>query len=134
MVGRAARILRSSSIFPSFNGTLKSALTRTRFPDGSGRSSSWGTATFVWSLLGADELHQIDQTVGVAPLVVVPAEHLDQVAHGHGERRVEGAAGGRADDVGRHDRIHRVDEHFLQWALRGGRLEGLVDLVHRDVA
>ena len=74
------------------------------------------------SLVGrADDLHQVDEAVRVAPLVVVPAEHLDQVAHGHGEARVERARRRRADDVGRHQRIVAVDEHVGQRAARRPR-------------
>ena len=52
-----------------------------------------------------DDLDQVDQAVRVAPLVVVPAHHLDEVAHRHRERRVERARRRRADDVGGDDRV-----------------------------
>src|SRR5699024_5561329 len=63
---------------------------------------------------GADELGHIDQSAGVAPLVVVPAEDLDLVAEGHGHPRVQGAGGRGADDVGRDDRVLGVDQHVLE--------------------
>src|SRR5690606_25936375 len=56
-----------------------------------------------------------------------------QVAHRHGERRVEGDRGGAAHDVGGHDRVLRVDEHLGERAVGGGGTEGLVHLVHGDV-
>ena len=43
---------------------------------------------------------QLGQTVGVAPLVVVPAQYLDQVSFHHGELGVEETRGWGADDVG----------------------------------
>jgi len=38
-----------------------------------------------------DSLGELDEAVGESPLVVVPAEHLDLVAEGHGEQGVKGA-------------------------------------------
>src|SRR5215471_12384306 len=98
IVGRAARMRRSSVISPSRSGTLKSARSRTRRPSSGGRSSSVGTPVIGGSALvgGADDQGQVDEAVRVAPLVVVPAEHLDQAADGLGKRGVEGAGGGRA--------------------------------------
>src|SRR5205807_1966815 len=63
----------------------------------------------------ARQLQQVDEPVGVAPLVVVPAEHLGQAlapvqGQHHRQRGVEDAGGGRAHDVGGHDRVLRVHE------------------------
>ena len=71
---------RSSSITPSRNGTLKSTRTSTRVPalerqvfearqvNGHRRAGIGATC--------ADERDEVDEAVRVAPLVVVPAEHL----------------------------------------------------------
>ena len=59
----------------------------------------------------ADELHEVDEAVRVAPLVVVPAEHLDHLARGHGVRGREDARRRVADDVGRHELFLGVLEH-----------------------
>jgi hypothetical protein len=42
---------------------------------------------------------EVDRTLRVAPLVVVPADDLDEVAHDHGRRRVEDARMRIAHDV-----------------------------------
>src|SRR6266540_2506800 len=90
MVGSTARMRRSSVTTASARGTLKSARRRTRLPARLGRSSSTGTLTLNVALRlvgGADDLHDLGQPVRVAPLVVVPAEHLDQVADDLRERK-----------------------------------------------
>ena len=56
----------------------------------------------------ADEVDQVDQAVGVAPLVVVPADDLDLVADDLGQRRVEDARRRVGDDVGGDDRVFGV--------------------------
>ena len=87
IVGSAARMRRSSVISPSRSGTLKSArsehpLCRRRqrqvleLRDRHRPSASAALAR-------ADELDEVDEAVRVAPLVVVPAEHLHHVAHRH---------------------------------------------------
>ena len=53
----------------------------------------------------ADDGGQVDQTVGVAPLVVIPTQHLHQAALSHGQPGVERATGRGADDVGGHQRL-----------------------------
>src|SRR5690606_20057224 len=80
------------------------------------------------SELVAHEDRQVDETVGVAPLVVVPADDLHVLAVlDHGQGRVEGAGRRGVDDVGGDDRVLGVLEEALQLAL-GGLLEGGVDL------
>ena len=121
MVGSAARMRRSSVIRPSpSSGTLKSVRTRTRLAlsDVAEVLQAWGCSSRCrrrgrppqarWA--SADDHREVDQAVRVAPLVVVPAEHLDQVAHGHGEPAVERAGGRRADDVGRDDGLVGEDQ------------------------
>ena len=75
---------------------------------------------------------QVHEAVRVAPLVVVPAEDLDQAllvvdALDDGHQRVERARGRRADDVRRDDGVIGVDQYALQGSLGRGR-EGRVDL------
>src|SRR5688572_9537499 len=67
----------------------------------------------------ADELGQLDEPVGVTPLVVVPAEHLDQTTTHHRERRIEHARGGRSDDVGGDEGLGAVVEHVCEWSTCG---------------
>src|SRR6266540_1627489 len=147
-VGTAARTRRSSVTWPcSSRGTLKSLRTRTRLP----LTSAWstvrsstappradaaagrpGTGPGRWTSgpgleLAADDLGEVDQPVGVAPLVVVPAKHLDEGAVGLRQRRVEDAGGRVADDVGGDDRVLRVADDAGKVAL-GGLAEGVVDL------
>ena len=131
IVGRAARMRRSSVMAPSWTGTLKSARSSTRRPSSGGRSSRVGTpkAATDYLELGADDLDEVDEAVRVAPLVVVPAHDLHEVAVGHRDRRIERARRRRADDVGADDRLLVVDEHLRQRAALGGRLERRVDLV-----
>src|SRR4051794_14026319 len=81
---------------------------------------------------GRDQAGQLDQPGGVAPLVVVPAEDLDQLTRGLGEQRVEDTGGRVADDVARDDRLGGVDQAAGEPAGRRGPLEGGVDLFGRD--
>jgi len=46
------------------------------------------------------ETDQVDDAVGVAPLVVVPAQHLDAVADDLGERRIDDGGEFVAFEVG----------------------------------
>ena len=81
IVGSAARMRRSSVIRPSSSGTLKSARSSTRWPSSGSRSSSTGRSAPTSLLVGGPtRIGEVDEAVRVAPLVVVPAEHLDQVA------------------------------------------------------
>src|SRR6266566_9973814 len=98
MVGRAARI-RVSSVMccRESNGTLKSTRTKTRFPV---RSISRIVFLFMFfphikkgslksddpSILPAlliDKIGEVSNTAGVAPLVIVPCDDLDQVTAGN---------------------------------------------------
>src|SRR6516162_2275223 len=83
MVGRAARMRRSLVMWPvASSGTLKSTRMRTFFPRRSGKSASVFLAmTHLPPRLSfpADQVAQeIDAAVGVAPLVVVPADQLEE--------------------------------------------------------
>src|SRR4029450_12955952 len=55
--------------------------------------------------IAADPLDDVDQPVRVAPLVVVPADHLDLVADGLGQARVEDARRRVGDDVAADDGV-----------------------------
>ena len=75
----------------------------------------------------------VDEAVGVAPLVVVPAVDLDELAHAHREAGVEDRRVRVARDVARHDRVLGVPEHALE-RLAGGRLlVRRVDLLDRGL-
>ena len=79
-----------------------------------------------------DHRDQVDEPAGVAPLVVVPAEHLGHAARSPssaGCRRCTSTA--IADDVGRDERVVGVLEDTRPSGPRGRRAEGLVDLVAR---
>src|ERR1700722_18909338 len=142
ITGSEARMRPSSVITPLpdlSNGTFRSDLTSTRRPLTS--RSSMFCMSLLWLSIsarrsaepGGDEGGQVDEAVGVPELVVVPAEDLDLVPVGHRDRRVEGAGGGRPDDVGGDDRVLGVDQDALERALGRG-LVGGVDLVLGDVA
>src|SRR3954468_491827 len=78
----------------------------------------------------ADDGRQVNQPVGVTPLVVVPADDLEEVAaQTDGQWRVEGAGCRRTDDVRRDDGIGRVHQLAHQWTGLRGSLERGVDLV-----
>src|SRR6202044_3216977 len=139
ITGSEARMRPSSVITPLpdlSNGTFRSDLTSTRRP-----ATSRSSMFCMWLLSvsvrrsaqpGGDEGGQVEKAVGVAELVVVPAEDLDLVPVRHRDRRVEGAGGGRPDDVGGEDRVLGVDQDALERAL-GRVLVGGVDLVLGDV-
>ena len=55
--------------------------------------------------LGADQGGQANQSVGVAPLVVVPGQNLDQVADNLGLGGVEDGGVGVTNDVVGDDRV-----------------------------
>src|SRR5919199_4363719 len=76
---------------------------------------------------------EVNGAVGVAPLVVVPAQDLDGLAAGHRERRIEDAARGVTDDVAGDYEGFGVFEDVLQFAL-GGLFEGGVHLIFRNLA
>src|SRR4029453_10521370 len=129
-VGTAARTRRSSVTLPSSRGTLKSFRTSTRLP----ATSAWSTVRSSIGLeLLADQHGQVDKALGVAPLVVVPAEHLGQLAVALGQGRVEDAGGVVADDVTGAGRLARVADDPLQRPVGGGAV-GVVDLLDGGVA
>ena len=82
--GSAAVMRKSSATVarprtPMCRGTLKSTRTSTRFPSTVGEVlRGAGCRAEGPSRSAADQDGQVDQAVGVAPLVVVPAEDLDQ--------------------------------------------------------
>ena len=79
----------------------------------------------------ADVRDQVGEAVGVAPLVVVPADDLDLVADHLGQRRVEDARRRVGDDVGGDDRVGGVAEVA---AVGGGLLDRGVDLLDGGLA
>src|SRR5262245_64428531 len=92
MVGMTLVIRVSSVMRAPSSGTLKSARRKTRRPDRSSRSTvSLATGTRKTrrgkALQRASHVpDQIPDTAGVTPFVVVPGQHLDQVAVHHGGR------------------------------------------------
>ena len=121
-VGRAARILKSSATTPLAVGRLCDrdvevdpdedalALAGPRGPREAGRPGSQ-RADHAAPMMRARSTRRLR----VAPLVVVPAEHLGErgrLVDGdrHRERRVERARGGAADDVARDDLVLVVDD------------------------
>src|SRR5580698_11252702 len=92
MVGRLARIRPSSVILVPSSGVFRSARSSTVLPSTS-RSSIPRTAppSAAAGQPGAHQGGQVGEPVGVAPLVVVPADDLDLIALRHREQRVERA-------------------------------------------
>src|ERR1700749_4781538 len=139
IVGSAARMRVSSATThsppSSLRGTLKSTLTRTRRPfTGALRTLALPNPIY-WSNapLGQDLARQLDAAVGVAPLVVVPADclHHPAVADHHRLAGVEDRGGRVADDVGRDDRVLGVGKDSPQRTVGGG-LDDLVYLLRRN--
>src|SRR4030042_12763 len=126
MVGREALIRVSSRMAPfSSRGTLKSTRRKTRFP-----LTSRSVTKFMPASLG-DELGQVDEPAGVAPLVVVPGDDLGQVAVDDlGREQVDDPRAGVAHEVHRDERLLGDAEDALG---RGGRgaLERGADVVAR---
>ena len=79
---------------------------------------------FLQPLLG-QEADQVDDAVGVAPLVVVPAEHLHAVADHLGQRRVDDGAALVALEVGADQQVRVDAQNALQFALGGGHESGV---------
>src|SRR6266511_5030414 len=75
-----------------------------------------------------DQLGEVGEPVGVAPFVVVPAEHLGQRAVGLREAGVQHARVRVADHVAGDDRVAGGAQDAPQRPLGGG-LERLVDLL-----
>src|SRR4051794_19472542 len=129
--GSVARMRPSSVTFPSLIGTLRSDRTRTRRPLTPVRSSS--SRVFIGLQRRADEQGEVDEAVGVTPLVVVPADDLHLVADDLREPGVEDAGGRVGDDVGADDLVLGVGENALERALGGGLVGGL-DVLDRRLA
>src|SRR4051812_1788485 len=111
--------MRPSSVTsPSFNGTFRSQRTRTRLPLTPCLISSSSVRTVLQGR--ADEQAEVDEAVGVAPLVVVPADDLHLVADDLGQLGVEDAGVRVGDDVGADDRVLGVLQDALEGALGGG--------------
>jgi hypothetical protein len=78
---------------------------------------------------GGDLGGQVDHAVGVAPLVVVPADELEEVLVQLDRRAgVEDRRALVVDEVGRDDLVVGVAEDALQVGL-GGLLQGGLDLL-----
>src|SRR3954452_16584958 len=125
MVGTLARIRPSSVMVLPSRGTFRSERTRIRLP-----ATSPSESNSPISEGSTDVRDQVGETVGVAPLVVVPADDLDLVADHLGERRVEDARRRVGDDVGGHQRVGGV----AQVATVGRLLDRRVDLLDRGLA
>src|SRR4029079_19019910 len=119
-------MLRSSS-----SGTFRSERTRTPRPETPSASRS-SSVLIEDSAIGlerlADQRDQVDEAVGVAPLVVVPGDDLGLIVDHLGQTRVVDRAVRVGDDVARNDRRVVVLEDALQRTLRGGLVCG-VDLL-----
>src|SRR5512137_1264463 len=126
IVGSEALIRLSSRIAPlSSRGTLKSTRRKTRLP-----LTSRSVTKFMSASLG-DVLGQVDKPAGIAPLVVVPGDDLDQVAvEDLGREQVDDAGPGVAQEIAGDERLVGDAEDALERAGRGG-LEGGVDVLDR---
>src|SRR5450631_248268 len=128
MVGTEARTRPSSVMAPwPSSGTFRSLRTRTRLPPSPPAAIRSVTVLIAVSQRRADEDAQIDQTAGVAPLVVVPADDLGHVAVDVGKTGVEDARRRVGDDVTGDDRVLGVGQDPLQRTGRC-RLDHGVDL------
>src|SRR5690606_22751205 len=77
-----------------------------------------------------DQLGEVEQAIRVAPLVVVPTEHLHEVGARGGEFRVEHARRGGTHDVPRHEWSVDVPQVGVQPPV-GGLAERTVHLTRR---
>src|SRR4051812_29336031 len=83
----------------------------------------------------ADVNNMLDETVGVAPLVVIPGYDLEQVvADDVGEGQVDDARVRVADEVAGDEWLVGDVEDALEARFLGGGGEGGVDLLDGDVA
>src|SRR4029077_6211810 len=127
MVGSAARMRRSSTMRPPSVGTLKSTRSSTLLPP-TWMSSMPCLATVTGVLtasVAADSqpcrhvVRQIDHPAGVAPLVVVPGEHLDDaLADAHGRGKVDDRGVAVVEEVGRNQLLVGDREDALHGPLR----------------
>src|SRR5207302_3014452 len=124
-VGSEARIRVSSATRRSSSGTFRSERTRTCLSRTSALSTDRGRRKL------EQPVDQVGQARRVAPLVVVPADHLDLVPVRHRREPVDDAGRRVPDDVRGDDRILRVLEDPVP-AVRAGRAaERLVHVVLR---
>src|SRR5690349_16776586 len=79
------------------------------------------------ALLG-QEADEVDDAVGVAPLVVVPAENLYALADDLGERRIDDRATRIALEVGADEQIFIVAEDAFQFTISGSFQRGVYGL------
>src|SRR5215510_5109100 len=126
IVGSEARIRVSSLITPPLSGTLKSTRMKTRLPL---RSTSLIVCVTALQSLGGHVDEQVDAAARVAPLVVVPRQHLREVAVHH--LRVGGVDDRRVGVLLEVDRDERrvLDREDPLERARGGLAERVVDLV-----
>src|SRR5581483_4147932 len=122
MVGKEAR-MRESSATPlaGVSGTLKSTRMNSRFP--SMGSSEIERIIRLQPFL-RDVLGQLVEARGVAGLVVVPGDRLDQVADHHRRLQIDGRRVRVAVEVDRDDRLVGDAENAHVRRIRRGLLEG----------
>src|SRR5690606_16572645 len=118
-VGNEARTRPSSVMTPSFRGTFRSQRTMTRLPSSDPNDSRVRRVMSCSETL-CDVLGEVDETVGVAPLVVVPARDLDEVAADVGQLSVEDRGVRVELDVARDDRVLGVLEDSVQTTIGSG--------------
>src|SRR5437868_7234124 len=133
MVGRAASILVSSATFPFSIGTLKSTRMNTRFP---ARSRSVMESLVIYFVTGhlslvihsapdirrlpsvRNELDQIDDPAGVAPLIVIPGQQLDELpVHYIRVFSVQNRGVRVASEIGGYQRLIGIGENAPQRAV-----------------
>lgn len=79
--------------------------------------------------VGGDDLGQVNNALGVSPLVIVPSDHLDHVVtHNHGESRVDGGRDIGHSVIARHEGLIRDAQNAVEWSV-GGLTESFVDLL-----
>ena len=79
-----------------------------------------------------DNVGQIDDALGVAPLVIVPGDNLDHVvAHHHGERSIDGSGNIGTAEIDRHQRRLGDCKYTLHGTI-SGLFEGRIDFLCRD--
>src|SRR6266849_5586302 len=80
--------------------------------------------------LGCHQVDQIADTAGVAPLVVIPRDHLDAVAADHqGHGRVDDGGAGIPFKIGRDQFVFLEPEIAFQRTRLGGFFQGSIDFL-----